>query len=244
MQTLPTPVEAVLFDWDGTLADTVALVTAATNEVLSGAGFGELDEAAVHDGMRFPTAERMAYHMGRRCDDPQTSALARRLADEFYDAADRLGHLHVRLFPHVREMLDAFAATGLPMGLVTNNRGTTVRRLLARLELSGHFRMVVAEEDVSRPKPDPEGVLAAVATLGARAGHTVYVGDSLTDAQAAVSAGCVAVGAGWPRESIVHSGTNTFTVVYERPSELVDAVLVRAGGARAVEPGGERGFHG
>ncbi len=244
MQVFPTPVEAVLFDWDGTLADTLALVTVATNEVLIAAGFGELDEAAIHDGMRFPTAQRMAHHMGRRCDEPRTGALARRLADEFYGAADRLGHLHVRLFPHVREMLDAIAAAGIPMGIVTNNRGTTVRRLLAHLGLTGHFRTVVAEEDVAQTKPHPEGVLAAVAALGVRVGHTVYVGDSLTDEQAAVSAGCSAVGAGWPRESIVHSGMNTFTVVCEQPAELAEAVLARTGSAGAIGPGGEQGFHG
>lgn len=243
MQILPEPVEAVLFDWDGTLADTVALVTAATNEVLIAAGFREIDEVAVHDGMRFPTAERMVHHMGRRESDPQTSALARRLADEFYDAAERLGHLHVRLFPDVRKMLDSFAAAGLPMGLVTNNRGTTVRRLLAHLGLMGHFPVVVAEEDVSQPKPHPEGVLAAGAALGVRVRHTVYVGDSLTDEQAAARAGCTAIGAGWPRESVVHSGKNTFTVVFDRPSELVDAVLDRAARARVVRPGGEQDYH-
>lgn len=224
MLKLPDDIDAILFDWDGTLADSVPLVTQATNEVLAAHGYPAVTEAQIHDGMRFPTTERMLHHLGRPVDDEDYRAVAAAMADEFYAASDRLGSLCVRLFPGVREMVEEIERAGVPMGIVTNNRATAVRTLLDGLRLGRTLGLIVAEEDVSRPKPDPEGVLRALEALGARAGHTLFVGDSLTDARAAERAGVIGVGAAWPQASIVHGDGNLYEHVCARPDDLVDAL--------------------
>jgi HAD superfamily hydrolase (TIGR01509 family) len=223
MTRLPRPVSAVLFDWDGTLADTVPLVTMATNETLLHHGFPEVTTADIHDGMRFPTAERMLYHV-RHAGRRQVAELGRNLADEFYERADRLGHRYVDLFPGVRELLEAVAAINLPMGLVTNNRGSVVRSLLEHASLHELFPVVIAEEDVSNPKPDPEGLERALSILGVAADSALFVGDSLTDAGAAQAAQVLPVGVGWPEASIVHKPDSPYKYVFHSPNALLDAI--------------------
>jgi len=225
---LPDDIDAILFDWDGTLSDSVPLVTKATNKILAAHGYATVTEAQIHDGMRFPTAERLLYHMGLLGED--LLARARAMADEFYAAADELGHRYVALFPGVLEMLEALDADGMPMAVVTNNRRTTASELIRHAGLPESLAVVIGEEDVIRPKPDPEGVFRAIAALEARAGRpiapgrTVFVGDSQSDAGAATASGVVGVGAGWPPGSIVHRAENPYERVCLRTDELVAAV--------------------
>ncbi|MFW6291371.1 MAG: HAD family hydrolase [Spirochaetota bacterium] len=249
MLKLPDDIDAILFDWDGTLSDSVPLVTRATNEILAAHGYAAVTEAQIHDGMRFPTAERLLYHMGLLGADAAEGlgaapasgvgqgapgdallARARAMADEFYEAADRLGHRHVALFPGVLEMIEALDADGVPMAVVTNNRRSTASALIRHAGLPASLAIVVGEEDVSRPKPDPEGVFLAVAALERRDGRsiaperTVFVGDSHSDAGAATASGTIGVGAGWPPDSIVHRPDNPYELVCRRTEDFVAAV--------------------
>lgn len=224
MQPLATPPDAILFDWDGTLSDSIALVTAATNEVLARHGFDLLGEDAIHDGMQHPTAERFAYHLGWEMSEPEHAARAAQIADEFYAAADRLGHIYTKLYPGVREMLDEIVSRGLPMGIVTNNRNGVIVALLRHLKLDRHFPVVIAEENVALPKPDPEGVRIAAGLLGASVERTVFVGDSRSDAEAAANAGAIGIGIAWQAASIVHTRPGTYEHVIELPSDLIDAL--------------------
>lgn len=244
MLKLPDDIDAILFDWDGTLSDSVPLVTRATNEVLEAHGCATVTEAEIHAGMSYPTAERLLYHMGLLGDDepgapaplePRTPydellARARAMADEFYAAADRLGHRYVSLFPGVLEMIEELDCAGCPMAVVTNNRRSTASELIRHAGLPESLSIVVGEEDVSRPKPDPEGVYRAIAALQARTGRTiarertVFLGDSHSDAGAATASGTLGVGAGWASDSVVHTADNPYERVCLRPDELVAAV--------------------
>lgn len=233
MLKLPDDIDAILFDWDGTLSDSVPLVTNATNEVLAAHGYATVSEAEIHAGMSYPTAERLLYHMGLLVDDGAPGDLlagARAMADEFYAAADRLGHRHVALFPGVLEMVEALDRAEIPMAVVTNNRRSTASELIRHAGLPSSLSVVIGEEDVSRPKPDPEGVYLAIEALQARVGRTlspgrtVFLGDSQSDAGAATASGTIGVGAGWPTGSIVHRPDNPYELVCRRTDELVAAV--------------------
>lgn len=250
MLTLPAPLDALLFDWDGTLADSVPLVTRATNEVLRAHGFDPVSEAQIHSGMRFPTIERMAFHLGRDLRVDGTAVLAKQLADDFYRTAEAIGHRYVTLFPGVRALLDAVRGAGIPMAIVTNNAGAAVRSLLNHLGLADHFPVLVAEENVARPKPDPAGVRLALEALRARTGGPLnaarvpFVGDSLTDAQAATAAGVIPVGVAWPAASVVHGSANPYELIARRPEELAAALRLRPGAGGGAGAGGEAGAAG
>ena len=223
MLELPEEIDAILFDWDGTLADSLPLVTRATNEVLASHGYPALDASSIHDGMRFPTARRMAFHIGRAYEE--VAGEAETLGEEFYEAADRLGHVAVELFPGVADLLARCSMLGVPMALVTNNRASLIRSLVRHAGFEDAFALIVGEENVRNPKPDPEGVRIALATLDARASRTIFVGDSITDAQAAERAGVVGVGVAWAPDSIVHGAHNTYEQICETPDELLAALF-------------------
>jgi len=83
------------------------------------------------------------------------------------------------------------------IGLFTGASQQAARILLTCAGLLGHFRAVVGGDDVTQPKPDPEGVYLACHHLGINPTRTAYVGDSPLDLQAARRSGAVAVAAAW-----------------------------------------------
>lgn len=123
-------------------------------------------------------------------------------------------------------MLDELQIIGIPMAIVTNNRSSTVRQIVRHLGLESFFPVIVGEQDVERPKPDPEPVRLALRALGLDAGADIlFVGDSRTDAMAAAAAGVSSVGAAWPPVSAAHEPDHPFAHVVDEPQSL--SVLIR-----------------
>ncbi|MFW5688965.1 MAG: HAD family hydrolase [Spirochaetota bacterium] len=217
----------MLWDWDGTLADTVPLVTRATALVLERNGFAAVDETGVHLGMRYPTVRRMAFHSGLDLAEEGARRTAERLAEEFYAVSASPEAGNVALFEGVDAMLRALAEAGIRLGVVSNNHGTVVRRHARGAGLGRLFPCIVAEEDVSHPKPDPEGIRRALDELGATPDESVYVGDSASDAEAGRAAGVTTIAAGWARVDGAQSPGPEFDLTVGSPAELVRIIVPR-----------------
>jgi pyrophosphatase PpaX len=179
---------AVLFDLDGTLIDTVELIRVsfryATEKVLGEALPDELTMANVGQPLR-----------------TQFEDLAPGRADELtrvYREFNRAHHDELaRSYPGTVEALQAIAAHGIPMGVVTSKGAEGARRGLDLFGLSGFFEVVVSADDVPIHKPDPYPLRAAASLMGVPLEYCVYIGDSPHDMQAAVSGGAIAVAALW-----------------------------------------------
>lgn len=177
---------AVVFDWDGTLVDTLPAILQANVEVLREYGV-PFDE----------TVYRSAYvpdwrHMYRRLGVPETAlgaAGARWL--ELYRAAEGL-----TTFRGVGEALRRLAGAGHRMGLVTAGDRPIVEDQLARFGLADLLPVRVCGDDPLPPKPDPEPLRQALARLRADAlpEPPVYVGDAPDDMRMARAAGVRGVG--------------------------------------------------
>lgn len=106
------------------------------------------------------------------------------------------------LFPHTRAVIERLTDSGTRLGIVTTKIRVRVEEVLERHDLCGCFEVVVGGDDVAAHKPNPAGIHRALAVLGGRGrfagARDVYVGDSVTDAEAASAAGIdfVAVTAG------------------------------------------------
>jgi 2-phosphoglycolate phosphatase len=214
------PPSAIIYDHDGTLVDSLPVVVAASNAVLRARSLPELPAAEIIAGMVLPTAPRMGRHA--RTDDP---TLQRELAREFYLSAHRVGAPLARHYPGVAEAVADLAARGIAQGVVSNNEGRLVRRLMAALGLAPSFRVVWGEEDVPAPKPDPRGVAACAVALGARPADCVYVGDGLGDVQAAHDAGMRVIGVRWgihTREEMDGAGFDWLVDTAEELRALVE----------------------
>ncbi len=212
-------ISGVLFDHDGTLVDSLAMVVAATNQVLRDHGRPTVPADDIIAAMVYPTNERMARHAA-----VSDLALRRRLAGDFVRAARASDPALAQPYPGVSALLQALHTRGVAMAVVSNNDGVFVRRVMAAHGLASAFVCVYGEEDMPSPKPDPRGLVGAAAAMARAAGDCLYVGDSGGDAQAAHAAGMRAVGVTWgihTRAQLMEMG---FDWLIDRPDELLGLV--------------------
>jgi pyrophosphatase PpaX len=179
----------VLFDLDGTLIDSAAIILAsfrhATQTVLQ---------------RRIPDHELLAA-VGGPGLRAQMEALAPDRVDELVDVySDHNIGLHAELkpCPGIMDALERLRSEGRRLAIVTAKRRATLALAFEVLpELARFFDVTVAAEDTERHKPDPAPLLAALAALRERAASAVYVGDSPFDVQAARAAGMGAIAVTW-----------------------------------------------
>ncbi|HEX8004175.1 MAG TPA: HAD family hydrolase [Mycobacteriales bacterium] len=181
-------VEAVVWDMDGTLVDSVDAVTGAyADAIVAGGAPRPTSEAVVAAYALGPPAALLTALLGRDCTGEDLAAyldsLARRAAS-------------VRVHDGVPAALAAVGAA-LPMAVFTGASTAAAELLLGAAGLRMAFALVLGGDDVPRPKPFPDGLLHVCARLGADPARTAYVGDSPLDLECARRAGCVAVAAAW-----------------------------------------------
>ncbi|MBN2657431.1 MAG: HAD family hydrolase [Spirochaetales bacterium] len=206
---------AIIFDHDGTLVDSIKAVEICSNNIIAGAGFEPVSPEEIRKGMAFPTAERFGYHTGET-DLNRLEEMSR----DFYLNMHEEGIGYLRLYEGVKETLDVLAQNGFALGMVTNNQGLFVRKAAARLSYAFDFEVILGEENVPRPKPDPSGLLQACAGMGAQPGDCWYIGDGKPDFDAAKAAGmkCGLVSWGaYPREELIQYGAD---VIFDSPEEM------------------------
>jgi pyrophosphatase PpaX len=206
----------VLFDLDGTLIDSGAMILAsfrhATRTVLAREIPDEELSAAVGGSTIY---EQMATFDPDRVDE---------LVSVYREHNTPL-HEELEAFVGVHDVLGTLRAQGRSLGVVTAKRRRTVDLAFLVLDLGRYFDAVVTAEDTERHKPDPEPVLEALARLGASPGDACFVGDSPFDARAGKAAGVVAVAVSWgkihPEEALQRAGAD---LVVHHPAQLLDVL--------------------
>jgi len=97
--------------------------------------------------------------------------------------------LDVRLYPHAATVLRQLHSSGKKLAIVTTSTHAQIDPLLAKHNLTELFNVIICADDTTNIKPDPEPVLKAMTSLGAKPASTLIVGDSENDLKAATSAG-------------------------------------------------------
>jgi HAD superfamily hydrolase (TIGR01549 family) len=176
---------AVLFDWDGTLVDTIPMIYRAN--VVALREFGITMSRAWYREHYTPDWRRSYRELG--IPEDQWNDIASRWAQEM-----RTGR--PRALPHARPALRRLQTQGIRLGLVTASTRNVVEHNLGRLNLDRTFEAIRYADDVERAKPHPDALLEALDELGVAAGDAVYVGDTTVDLEMADAAGTpfVAVG--------------------------------------------------
>ncbi|MBF9032217.1 HAD-IA family hydrolase [Rhodobacterales bacterium HKCCE3408] len=181
----------VVFDLDGTLADTSGDLIVAANAALEAIGLTPqivrgADDALSFRGGRAMLAEAMV-RLGRTGEEAE-ALIARGypvLLEAYGDAID----VHTRLYPGAVEAVDALRAAGYRTAICTNKPEGLAETLLARLDLRDRFAALIGADTLPVRKPDPATYRAAVAGAGGEVSRSLLVGDTETDRLTAAAAG-------------------------------------------------------
>ncbi|EEE11507.1 phosphoglycolate phosphatase, bacterial [Burkholderia multivorans ATCC BAA-247] len=185
--------EAVLFDLDGTLADTAPDLAAAVNKMQRVRGLPETPLDALR---RLASAGARGLLGGAFGITPETPGYDA-MRDEFLAnyAADIC--VQTTLFPGIAEVLDELEARGVRWGIVTNKAMRLTAPLVELLGLASRAACVVGGDTTPHSKPHPAPLLHAAGLLALAPDRIVYVGDDLRDIQAGYAAGMATVAAAY-----------------------------------------------
>ena len=215
------PFDLVAIDLDGTLADTVADLHAATVRMQEGLGLERAPLEAVR-GWVGNGVERLVHRAltGAMERDAPPDLFAAALP-RFLVAYEACNGTAATLYPGVERGLERLAALGTPLACVTNKAGRFSRPLLEALGIAGRFAYHVAGDDVPAKKPDPAALHEAARLAGVAPSSSVLVGDSVSDIRAARAAsfGIVAVSYGYNHGRPVRRLRGA-----ERPDAVVDSL--------------------
>jgi phosphoglycolate phosphatase len=174
-------VRAVLFDFDGTLADSYDAITASVNHVRAGHGLPPLAVTEVRP------------HVGRGLP-----YLLEHTVPDVDQAADQLGYrthhpsvmlTGTRLLPGAAEVLEALHRSGRRVGVCSNKPRAFTKELLEYLKIRPYVDAAFGPEDVARPKPAPDLLRKALAWLRVPPDEALYIGDMVVDIETALAAG-------------------------------------------------------
>jgi len=186
-------IEAVLFDLDGTLADTAPDMARTVNVMRERRGLAPVASEKVRPHVSKGARGMICSAFEITVEDPGYAAMR----DEFLDIYSGNLCIGTCLFPGMAELLEELEADGMRWGVVTNKFERFARSVIEGLGLARRVGVVVGGDTLARSKPFPDPLLHAAAALGARPAHTLYVGDDPRDVQAARAAGMPVLVAGY-----------------------------------------------
>lgn len=199
LSPLACGLDAAIIDLDGTMVDTLGDFVVVLHHTLADLGCHPIEiarvdrafvELTVGKGTEDLLRRTLAHAWGLPDDDPEAAAAVPQAWQHYQGHYTRLNGLHSDVYPGVPEGLAQLSALGLPLACLTNKPTAFAEQLLERKGLRAHFQHVFGGDAFARKKPDPLPLLKTCEALGTSPAHTVMVGDSSNDAQAANAAGC------------------------------------------------------
>lgn len=185
---------AVLWDLDGTLVDSGADIAAAVDRALSGRGLRPLGETAVRNHIGSGAQHLITACVTEALErfEPALDELVAPVLQDFYEHYQEHIADQTVVYDGVRELLEVITA---PQAVVTNKPIGLTLMLLEKLGLRARFQAVYGSGSVTKRKPDPMMIHAAMADLGVT--RAVLVGDGPHDVGAGQAAGIPVIGVGW-----------------------------------------------
>lgn len=186
-------IACVLFDLDGTLADTAPDLAAALNRMRSDRGLATLPLDPLRRMASSGARGLLGVGFGMKPGDAGYEAHK----DEFLANYERALHVRTRLFDGVSELLAALEAMPRKWGVVTNKATRFTAPLTASMGLAARAACVVAGDTTPHAKPHPAPLLHAAAAAGVAPQHCIYVGDDERDVAAGRAAGMKTLAVTW-----------------------------------------------
>lgn len=186
-------IKAVLFDLDGTLADTAPDLGYAINCMRETRGLPALPLSATRPVASLGARGLLHAGFGIGPGHPDFGAMR----EEFLQVYEKNICRDTRLFPGIGELLVALEARGLRWGIVTNKAERLARLLLERLHLTTRAACLVGGDSTPNLKPHPDPLFAACKAIHEDATDCIYVGDDSRDVEAGHAAGMKVAAVRW-----------------------------------------------
>jgi pyrophosphatase PpaX len=206
----------VLFDLDGTLVDSGAIILASFKHAARTVLARDIEE------------EQIAALVGGSNLHDQMRVLSPAHVDELvrvYREHNRPLHDELQAFEGVEELMETLSEQGRKLGIVTAKGRQTVDLAFGVLYLERYFDAVVTADMTDRHKPDPAPVLKALELLASEPANAAFVGDSPYDVAAGKAAGVFTVAVSWgkihPEERLLEAGAD---FLVHSPRELLDVL--------------------
>lgn len=222
--------KSVIFDLDGTLADTSADLIAAANACFVGLGHGKLLD---------PVADaQTAFAGGRAMLRLGLSRLTNAWSEDDVDTqfpilleyyGNNLSRNTV-LYPDVERILDVLAAQGYGLGICTNKPEGLAEALVQELGIRARFQALLGADTLPVRKPDPEHLWETIRRVGGTQGQSVLIGDTITDRDAAKNASvpCVLVTFGPTGRGVADLAPEALLDHYAQLPDVVSGLLSKA----------------
>ncbi|GAA0318246.1 pyrophosphatase PpaX [Bacillus carboniphilus] len=214
---MATQVDTILFDLDGTLIDTNELIIQSFLHTMETYFPGQYEREHVLPFMGPTLKETFESVNPSKVDEMIETYREFNLREH-----DRL----VKEFAGVAETVDALVRNGYKIGIVTTKIRSTVMKGLKLTKLEPHFPVIVALDDVEKPKPDPEPVEKAMALLGAVPEKTIMVGDNHHDILGGKNAGTLTAGVAWSAKGEEHLAQYKPDYMLQNMTDLLDILGV------------------
>jgi N-acetyl-D-muramate 6-phosphate phosphatase len=177
--------EAVLFDLDGTLADTAPDMARTVNQMRTRRGLAPVPQEIVRPHVSKGARGMLMAAFDMKTDHPDFPAMR----EEFLSIYSDNLCVDSALFPGMSDLLDRLEAEDIAWGVVTNKFERFARPLLEHMGIASRASVIIGGDTSPKAKPFPDPLLMAAASLGVTPSHTLYVGDDERDVQAARAAG-------------------------------------------------------
>lgn len=186
-------IDAILFDLDGTLADTAADLGATLNRLRIEQGLKPLPAETIRPHVSHGVRGLLRVGFALAPGDAPYAELSQRFLARYAEALC----VDTALFDGMAELLERLEGQGVKWGVVTNKTSRFTLPLLEGLGLARRAACIVSGDSTPRPKPAADPLLLACAIVGTPAQRCLYVGDDLRDIEAGRAAGMGTVAAAW-----------------------------------------------
>lgn len=212
---LPTP-QAILFDLDGTLADTAPDLAGAVNQLRISRGLMPTDYELLRPVASAGARGLIGVAFGITPQDDGYTALR----DEFLQNYEAAIAVKSRLFEGITELLSGLQDKGIVWGIVTNKIAYLTDQLVPKIGLH-HAACVISGDTTAHAKPHPAPLYEAAKRINVLAEQCWYVGDDLRDIQAGQAAGMTTIAAAWGYCGEVAPATWKASALVESPQQLL-----------------------
>jgi phosphoglycolate phosphatase len=221
-----TPSAVVVFDLDGTIADTAPDLIEAANSALASEGLGPAPAAAIKSGVGYGARAMLRAGIEALGGEPDAEQL-RRLGDRLIAHYEENIAIKTQLFPGFGEAAASLRAVGAKLLLCTNKRQRLTFPLLSALGIGSLFDAIACGDTYPYHKPDPRHISDLVQAVGGELAASVMVGDSEVDAGAAHGAGIpfIAVSFGYSGVPLAQLGAEAVMDHFGQLPGLAGALL-------------------